>query len=1079
VSNPDFAGSNWQEPAGTDYGSADDSGARYGGGRGASYGGGSAARGSHSGRGRRERGRDGYPAAPGGRRGNWDSAAVRPVSGGPDPDDPWQQPVGRRARPRPGADPAGRGPREPRFGGRGGADRSAPGPRGYQRDQAAGSGQVAQDLRERLGVRGPRGGRGAEADAASGGRGAGRAGSDWNGAAASGPRHGADDPRGRSGYGGRPERTAVGYADDAYGRGLERGRGPGDGPGSHGRRGAGGRGGTGGPGGGGPGGRGGNGGGRRTFKEWLLYGSWWRHWTVKKALAVIAGSGIGIIVLSLAGFFVAYSKTPIPTDATAAATAAPSNVYYSNGKLIATISNGGLNRQILQAKQIPAVMSEAIIAAEDRHFYSEGGISPTGIVRAAFADIKGGNYSQGGSTLTEQFVKNYYAGFAEADNSDKSATDKLKQMFVAIKLAHSKSKSWILTQYLNTVYFGQNAYGVGAAAETYFGKKAIKLSVSQSAMLAAMVNQPSFFSPDKHSPGYKPLVARWQYVLTNMVRDGALTAAKEATLKFPKVHYHLSSSLNGYKGYLIQMVQQELTGTYGLSQAEIDTGGLKITTTFNQGQMSALYRSVAENKLQMKNLGHRLPSYAHIGAVLENARTGAIQAVYGGPGYGVKNCERVFCQLNMAEDPKQVGSSFKPYVLATAVSQGMNVQNSVLNGFSPLWVPEGQSDAERQVLSSRTKPVNPPITQPYLPFREASENSGPLSVQKAAAISSDPAFEDLAHRAGVQNVINMTKQFGIGQTPFDQSQANDWTAMNAQFGIHSKMDTSGSVAISLGESNLTAVEQASTFATLVNGGMYNSPHVVSKIIRGSEVLPARVKRYSVLTPQQAADVDFALSADNTPGGTGYPNAAWPGRQVIGKTGTTQTAQDAWFLGAIPQYSMGVSLFTNKQDSVSSAGSQTLDVLPLLPGGNPAGGFGGEWPAKIWATFMESEFASLPPVALATPDYTGFTEWNQVTGQMGTAPTAPASTPPPVTPTPPPTCMPQPGHKKCQPGGGTTTSPPMTPSPSPSTTCPPGQQCTTPPPVPGSQTAALYSRPAADSTAEQARRSAALLAAAAV
>jgi membrane peptidoglycan carboxypeptidase len=1101
VSNPEVADSYWQEPAGTNYGRADYGGASYGGtrsGGSASQGGSRSSRGSRSGssgqsgQGRRARGGDPYAErgdrgdgySAGRRGGGWDSAAARSAPGGGDAADFWDEPRGRRAR-RPEADQGGGGGRDSRYGARGAGDRQprgSRGSRGYEGGQPAATGQVAQDLRERLGVRGARG--------------SGRP---------DGPRGPVDDPRAtgasapRTGYvgGRRASRAAAGYPAGGGTGTMQRGGpagapgwgGPGDTtgmPGARRRPGAGGRGGSGGPGGpGGPGGRGsGSGpGGRRTFKEWLLYGSWWRHWTLKKAAAVIAGTGVGIVVLVLAGFFIVYSKTPIPTDTTAAATAAPSSVYYSNGKLMATISNGGLNRQILKAEQIPAVMNQAIIAAEDRHFYSEGGISPTGILRAAIADIKGGSYSQGGSTLTEQFVKNYYAGFASADNSDKSANDKLKQMFVAIKLAHTKSKSWILTQYLNTVYFGQNAYGVGAAAETYFGKKAANLTVSQAAMLAAMVNQPSFFSPDKSSPGYKPLVARWQYVLTNMVRDGALTTAKEGTLKFPKVHYHLSSSLNGYKGYLVQMVQQELTTTYGLSQAEIDTGGLKITTTFSQAQMNALYKAVNANKKEMKALGQRLPTYAHVGAVLENAKTGAIQAVYGGPGYGVKNCEKVFCQLNMAEDPKQVGSSFKPYVLATAVSQGMDVQHSVLNGFSPLWIPEGQSQADRLVLSSRTKPTDPG-DQGWLPFNEASENSGALTVQKAAAISSDPAFEDLAHRVGVQNLIDMTKQFGIGQTPFDQSQANDWTAMNAQFGIHSTMDTAGSVAISLGESDLTAVEQASTFATLADNGMYHSPHVVSKIVRGSEVMPSRVKSYVVLTPQQAADVDFALSADNVPGGTAYPEASWPGRQVIGKTGTTETAQDAWFLGAIPQYSMGVSLFTNKQDSVSSAGSQTLDILPLLPGGNPTGGYGGEWPARIWATFMESEFATMTPEPLPAVDTTGFTPWNQVTGTMGTAPSSPpVTTPPPTQPTQPtPTCTPQPGQA-CWPGGGTSSPPTTTTSPPASPTCTPspGQPClgSGPPGQNNKQTAALFSTPAADSASAQARRSAAILAAAAV
>ena len=741
---------------------------------------------------------------------------------------------------------------------------------------------------------------------------------------------------------------------------------------------------------------------------------------------------MGIPVVLVVAFFVEYERTPLPTDTTATATAAPSQVYYSDHRLLASFSDGGLNRLILTAQQIPAVMNNAIVAAEDRHFYTEGGISPTGILRAAYEDIKGGSASQGGSTLTEQLVKNYYLGFASANNTDKNANDKLKQMLVAIKLAHAKSKSWILTQFLNTVYFGQNAYGVGAAAQTYFNEPASSLNASQAAMLAAMVNLPGYLNPDPHAgTAYTDLVARWHYVLINMVRDGALTQAQIAKEKFPTIHYHLSSSLNGYTGYLMQMVDQELTTTYHLSQAQINTGGLKIYTTFSQSMMRGLYKAVNENKAQMRADGQPFPSYAYIGAVLERPTDGSILAVYGGPGYtsDSKKCQAEDCYLNMAEDPKQVGSSFKPYVLSTAVSENMNVQTSKVAGFSPLWIPEGQTLADRLQLSLHAAPVNP--QQPYLPFNEPSENSGALTVAKAAAISSDPGFEDLAHRAGVQNVINMTKNFGVGQTPFTESTANDWTAMNAQFGQSSNQDTAGSVAIALGESQLTAVEQASTFATLADDGVYHTPHVISKIVQGTGFVPLQIESRTVLTPAQAADVDYALSFDNLPGGTAYPTAAWPGQSVIGKTGTTQTAQDAWFCGAIPGYSLGVSLFTNQQNSSLSPGAQTLDVLPALPG-NSTGGYGGEWPAQIWHTFMLNEFAGMTPQPLPTPDFTGFAAWDQV----GTVPTKPKPTasvaPPPSRPKHP--CTPQPGFA-CVPGGGYSPSPPVSQSPSTGPTSP--------------------------------------------
>src|SRR5262249_32145460 len=184
------------------------------------------------------------------------------------------------------------------------------------------------------------------------------------------------------------------------------------------------------------------------------------------------------------------------------------------------------------------------------------------------------------------------------------------------------------------------------------------------------------------------------------------------------------------------------------------------------------------------------------------------------------------------------------------------------------------------------------------------------------------------------------------------------------------------VAISLGESDLTAVEQTSLFATLINGGVYHSPHVIREIVQsGGSKMPLRIQHHRVLSPAAAADVDYALSFDNVPGGTAYPSAVWPDRKVIGKTGTTETAQDAWFIGAIPQYSLGVTMFTDQQNSIKTGpGAQTLDILPTLPG-QTDGGFGGGWPAKIWNDFMQDTFSDLTPAALPTPDYEGFTKWN--------------------------------------------------------------------------------------------------------
>ena len=753
-------------------------------------------------------------------------------------------------------------------------------------------------------------------------------------------------------------------------------------------------------------GRGGrDGGGPRSrserFTDWLLYGDWWRRWTWKKALFVLCGGFAGLVLLGIIGIAVGYAMTPIPTDVSQDATWQSSSVYFSNGQLLGTFTNSqDINRQLLTTAQIPQDVNDAIIAAEDRNFYHEGGISVTGIARAAKDDLFGSGGLQGGSTITEQYAKNYYSNIG----ATRSVTTKLKEIFVAVKLAHSRSKPWILTNYLNTVPFGNNIFGVWAAAEDYFdinlAKQGATLSTAQAAMLGAMPNEPGVFTPDPTAGvGYTMLVQRWQYVLTNMTRDGAISqqtanslcaqcALPQAEQAFNKsIQLNESAQGNGWTGtnaYLMQMVQQELEGTYHYSLAKIDTGGLRITTTFSPQMMRALARAVNSEKSQLNAAANAsgaspLPFYDHFGISLEDPRTGAIDAIYGGPGYGAPRCQRLFCDYNMAEAPHPVGSSMKPYVLATAINQGMDVQDSVLNGFSPLWVPPQATAQDRAELS--TSPNPPPGMSPTTAlstgwFHSVGDASlKAISVAVAAAQSSDPAFTDLTHRVGVQNIINTAAAFGVGENPFNQTSKNDLEVLNGLFGTQGSIR--GSVQIALGQGDLTPIEQASTFATLIDGGIYHAPHVISKLSEstpnGQQTVPLQVATHVVMSPAAAADEDYALSFDNI-NGTAYPNATWPGRSVIGKTGTLgngSLASEAWFVGAIPQYAMAVGLWTNSQ-------SQNLDNLPWL--GGIGGSFGGAWPAATWKAFMETQFANLPAASLPTPDYSGFARWVMVAPQ---------------------------------------------------------------------------------------------------
>ena len=705
-------------------------------------------------------------------------------------------------------------------------------------------------------------------------------------------------------------------------------------------------------------------------------GSWWRHWTFRKALGVALGIIGGFIILAAILIVVAYEQTPVPTAAMAATGYAQSVVYSGNGTLIGRF--GTTNRQELtysQLEQSPGLI-KAVLAAEDRNFWTEGGISPTGILRAAYADVTGSNGSlQGGSTITQEFVRQYYQGIG----TQQTLSRKIKEIFVAMKVAKEKSKQWILTNYLNTIYLGDGAYGVQAAAETYFGKPVNELSVPQDAVIAAMIQQPSTYP----LPQYRAqLEARWHYVLNGMVQTGALSAAQAATMKFPAIKDYVPQTVGNdvWDPYVLNMVYNELIDVYHFSQSQIYNGGYVIKTTINDADMKALYQDVQQNEVQMANDGGPLKSYMHVGAVLEDPASGAIQAVYPGPGYpgsryvnadGVthtmtaKECKVLDCEVNMAVyNREQVGSSFKPYILATAVKQNMNVQTSTLDGFNDLCIPPDTQPSTYPV-TGQVDPVNGTvgclssgIPGSYGVSNDDAAENGSYTPQNGMAQSINTAYTDLWHKVGGAPVLDMAQSMGV----------------NVNVGASGLDGMVHEAGVALGQASLTVAEQATMLATIDDGGVYHAAHVISSITRSGISTPIKVASALVFSPnptlnaEEASQVQYAMSK-TTVDGTATAAAMTDGREIIGKTGTTNTAQSAFFIGAIQQEALAVGIFTNNQ---TGKGSQTLNGL----GGQSQGGFGGTWPATIWHTYAENMFLPLPVQQFQTPVFTG-QAWNLV------------------------------------------------------------------------------------------------------
>jgi membrane peptidoglycan carboxypeptidase len=709
-------------------------------------------------------------------------------------------------------------------------------------------------------------------------------------------------------------------------------------------------------------------------------GSWWRHWTWRKALGVLLGVAGAFIILGAVVVAVAYEETPVPTDAMAATGYAQSVVYSSNGSLIGRF--GSTDRQELPYNEIPRDIINAVLAAEDRHFWSEGGISPTATVRAAFADLTGNDSSlQGGSTITQQFVRNYYTGIG----TQQTVSRKIKEIFVAMKVAKQKSKQWILTNYLNTIYLGQGAYGIQAAAETYFGKPVGQLTVAQDALIAALIQQPSTYPLARYRP---ELTARWTYVVDGMVQMGNLPAGKAATMKFPAFGDHVPQSVGKavWDPYVLNMVRTELETVYHFSEAQIDDGGYIIKTSISDSKMAALYQAVVQNEQQIDEDSTQYPfqKYMHAGAMLEDPATGEIQALYPGPGFpghpangtgkilttrecGVKAMD---CQWNMAtQNREQVGSSFKPYILATAVKQGMNVQTSTLYGFSPAYIPP---DSQPQAYPSMGKPG--PSVPDYYQYYEVTNDdpgeNGAYTPQVAMAASINTAFTDLWHVVGGKPVAEMAQLFGVNT----DAACITKSCGTAKHPVPAMQDEAG---VTLGQASLTVAEQASMLATIADNGVYHDQHLITSIKQANNGQTAvKVTSRMVFSndPTQNAEMDsqvqYAMSEDTASYGTAPVAAMSNGQEIIAKTGTTETAESAFFEGAVPSQALVVALFTSEQDG--NPNGQSLNLL----GGQQQGGFGGTWPATIWHTYAENEFVRLGVEKFQPAVFTG-SKWNEV------------------------------------------------------------------------------------------------------
>ena len=657
-----------------------------------------------------------------------------------------------------------------------------------------------------------------------------------------------------------------------------------------------------------------------------------RRWGLRILYVVLSLFALGCVAVAIA-----YATIDVPSP-NQLANAQASILYYDDGKTeLARISDVNGNREDVTLAQVPQSVQRAVIAAEDRTFYENPGISVTGIGRAVWDALRGASTQSGGSTITQQYVKNYFL------TQDKSLARKGKEIIISVKIDKTHTKDEILTDYLNTIYFGRGAYGIKTAAKAYFGKDPSQLSVAEGAVLASVLNAPSLYDPALGTKQQANLQSRMDYVLDGMVTQGWLSAADRAAITtVPQtIAPQTSKALTGTDGYLVAATRAELASTLKLTDDEIDRGGLRVTTTINKAAQAAAVAAVAkEIPAAAKDV------YAGLAAVRPG--TGAIVAMYGGADYQKR-------PLNSSTQAiMQAGSTFKPFALIAALEKGVSTKTR-FSGSTPYVVP-----------GTTTKVPN-----------EFNESFGRVNLGYGLAKSINTVFMRLNEQIGPQATLDAAIQAGIPKATQD---------LNAQ------------PSNVLGVAAPHVLDVANAYATITAGGKRATPHLVGKATSATLGLDytAPTTAAQAFSAEVSADTLDAMQQVTAPGGTGSRVSSL-GRPVAGKTGTTDERLSAWFTGVVPQLSVSVGMFRDDNGKRLS-----LDGIEGLNDGEALNG--NSTPLSIWLDFMEVATQNLPSADFPERAGIGDDKVYVPPTQTYTPPPSTSTTtvPPTVPPTTPPT-----------------------------------------------------------------------------
>lgn len=530
-----------------------------------------------------------------------------------------------------------------------------------------------------------------------------------------------------------------------------------------------------------------------------------------------------------------------------------SPVYDIKGRLIYTITRQ--NRISVPIEQIPANLQNAIVAIEDKKFYSHHGFNFTGIARATLRNIEARKIVEGGSTITQQLAKNLYL------SQERTFSRKIKEIYLTIALERKYTKKEILAAYLNQIYFGQGAYGIEIAAETYFGKSTKDLSLAESAMLAGIPGLPNKFNPYADFTAAKE---RQALVLDQMAKLKMISPAEAARAKNEPLKLKSGQIPTGKAPYFIQEIVKYITNKYDNGAALLYNQGLSIYTTLDLNMQDA-----AENAFTA-GLKYTDPDLQGALVAIE-PKTGYVKAYVGGRNYNASKFDRVLTH-------RQPGSAFKPFVYAAAIDKGLTAAQTFT-----------------------CEPVEYPQTDGTI-YKPTDFNQGyhyrTFTLKEALTISDNVVSVELNNRIGPQVGADYARKLGI------------------------KSSLRPYLSLVLGTSEVTPLEMANAYGTFANQGVKTEPILITKIINsnGNTLEENKTKATKVLDAKVAYIITDMLENVVGPDGTASKVSSITSRPVAGKTGTSQNYSDAWFVGYTPDLVASVYLgFDQPSRSVGETG----------------------------------------------------------------------------------------------------------------------------------------------------------------